>query len=1203
MLTGVPAMTTEEQRIEIVSQSDVHAVTFADDSQVVGGYANGEIRRWKILGRQQQGPIMYASGLVESVVVSQDGRWMVSGDRGNKAIVWNAVTHEKVREFAEHGGWAHGVDLSSDCTQIVSADLRNAQIFSITSGIRLPPLPHEGVVIGKFSPDGSRLATASWTHGFRVYSTHNDNILFDSGTNGSTGPWSRAPLAWSSDGQQLFVAPRGKIICFDLSECSSSEWLIHENQSPAHIASNGRFIACAAGPSVLLWDCVSHKQICSVITHTEEVKCVALSPSGGYLACGNGRNITVYNLRGVLSPEYFDHGLPLIQVSDETLNSWRQTDPTNTESLLSKEITSTSIPRHYVLANRALVRARLNHLAPAIEDAEESLRVQPSPIGYIAKAVTLLGQGNREGALWAFDFAFHDCRLYDIGFVLLLKSILVFESGNQEEAIDRVEHLAMRANNENDNATTYLYTQVLAAMYTKKGNYRCAIPLIERIKSLVPKDKKCPPLVTISLIFGWSFNELDTVPQQRLCETLYAEGRTAEAVEILLNIIRTSDEQIQASKPTTDWITDFTEKCVVILEHGDEMTQHSAELPPSPAGLFVRRSRARAAKGLWEDALQDANEAVKAGPSCPWGYEAKHVALHGAKLYDEAIDAFKSMLQVIEQSHDPATRQLRPNYISPSETIAAIDPIIHSILKNSPLVVINVTTGCLCDRPERIRIFKADPLFKELVSSMTKGVDNERILQVIARFFGYVMFSHAWQGTEPSFQDVNTVESKSVWQLPNTPLSEKLRNFCKETRRLGYNWAWSDTCCIDKSTSSILNQSLTSMYKWYANSAATLVFLADVAHPSKSGDLAHSLWMTRAWTLQELLSPKVIFFYDAQWKLYLGDTSANHKESPEIMQELVDAIRIPGGTIVSFSPDDLGVREKLRLASTRNATVEEDVAYSLIGIFKSDIRPHYGEGPDALGHLLEEIVARSGEVAVLAWSGQSSSYNSCLPASLSTYSQTPYNSPPLEGEEMETCITKLRGKLPQQEALSICNQINILPPARFGNRRLHLPCIVFSVRRLGIHELRRGDEKLYHARVSSLGRVEFTTADDLPVNEPHKFVFVHPWIRHIRGPSNGITITWGGGSESDTDLESDLDDDAEWDEVLPLHAVPVPQVDDYTRALQMVARLGQPFNALLLMQQPNGEYKRVAAENEIVVSGLGTNITSKNILATVLEIL
>ncbi|KIK21817.1 hypothetical protein PISMIDRAFT_533735 [Pisolithus microcarpus 441] len=46
-----------------------------------------------------------------------------------------------------------------------------------------------------------------------------------------------------------------------------------------------------------------------------------------------------------------------------------------------------------------------------------------------------------------------------------------------------------------------------------------------------------------------------------------------------------------------------------------------------------------------------------------------------------------------------------------------------------------------------------------------------------------------------------------------------------------------------------------------------------------------------------------------------------------------------------------------------------------------------------------------------------------------------------------------------------------------------------------------------------------------------------------------------------------------------------------------------PFNALLLVQQPNGEYKRVAAENEIVVSGLGTNTTHKNIWAQVPEIL
>ncbi|KIK19088.1 hypothetical protein PISMIDRAFT_159959 [Pisolithus microcarpus 441] len=706
-------------------------------------------------------------------------------------------------------------------------------------------------------------------------------------------------------------------------------------------------------------------------------------------------------------------------------------------------------------------------------------------------------------------------------------------------------------------------------------------------------------------IFGWSFTGLNTVAQQHLCETHYAEGRTVEAVK-MLHIIKTSDGETQVNKATVDWIADFTKKCAVTLEdagdeafrsakYDDAITQYSAALslsPPSTAGLFIKRSKARVAKESWEDAVQDANEAVKADPSNPWGYKAKHAALHGAKQYDEAIDAFKSMLPVIEQSRDPAIRQLRRNCISPSDTIADIDTLVDKILQSSPLVVIDAQTGCLCDHAEQKRIFKDSPKFKELVSSMTSKLDSERIQQLVASFFGYVTFSHTWQGEEPSFQDVK--RAKSVWKLPNTHLNEKLRRFCKETLRHGYNWAWSDTCCIDKDNSSILNQSLTSMFKWYADSAATIVYLADVAHPSMLGDLTRSYWMTRAWTLQELLAPKAIFFYDSGWNRYLDDTSTNHKKSPKIMQELTDAIKIAYGTIDTFSPDNLGVREKLRLASTRNAKFEEDIAYSLIGIFESDIKPHYGEGADAVGHLLEEIVARSGEVTVLAWSGKSSSYNSCLPTSLSVYGQTPHNPPPLEGEELNTCITKLHGKLSEQEVLSICRRINSLPPARFATRRLHLPCIVFPVRGLSKQGLHRGKETLYQAEVSGLGNVGFMSAEDLQLDKQQKFVFVHPWINHLRGPSGGVP--W----------EDELDPDAYTglDGVVPSQAVPTPDPGRYVQALEMIARLGQPFNALLLAQQPNGRvYKRVAAESEIIVPGLGTNISSKCILAKVLEIL
>ena len=207
------------------------------------------------------------------------------------------------------------------------------------------------------------------------------------------------------------------------------------------------------------------------------------------------------------------------------------------------------------------------------------------------------------------------------------------------------------------------------------------------------------------------------------------------------------------------------------------------------------------------------------------------------------------------------------------------------------------------------------------------------------------------------------------------------------------------------------------MYKWYEESAATFVFLVDVTSPSVLGALLKSIWMTRAWTSQELLAPKVIRFYTRDWKPYLGDTRSNHKESPEIMKELADAIGVARKTIIAFNPDDLGVREKLRLASTRKATVEEDVAYSLIGMFKSDIRPEYGEGYAALGHLLEEIVARSGEVTPLAWIGKSS----------------------------DTRVAAIRSSLSWSYVTQVYDRITALPPARFGNRRLYLPCIIFEV--------------------------------------------------------------------------------------------------------------------------------------------------------------
>ena len=507
-------------------------------------------------------------------------------------------------------------------------------------------------------------------------------------------------------------------------------------------------------------------------------------------------------------------------------------------------------------------------------------------------------------------------------------------------------------------------------------------------------------------------------------------------------------------------------------------------------------------------------------------------------------------------------------------------------------------------------MFKSGIPFKKIVSetAMTK-IDPAQIRQSVAKYFKWIMFSHTWEGREPMLKDVNLVHS--VWELDESPLNEKLRQFCRTARDNGSRWAWSDTCCIDKDTSAILNQSLVSMYSWYEKAAETLVYLADVPPSSEPGDLAlaNSRWMTRAWTLQELLASKVIRFYNRDWTLYLNDKHPNHKESPEINQELTKAMGVAPETIRSFQPkgSDLGVRETLRLASTRNATVEEDIAYSLLGIFSSDIIPQYGLGKTALGQLLENIIDRTGDVTVISWTGQALPYNSALPDSLRVYSQGPYTPPPMAVIELDACVEQLRTQLILRDALAFYYRVIRLPRATFRNRCLKLPCIMFTVSKI---DKIQGNH--YRATVSSLGEVEFRTTDVMPRKQPRRLVFVYPWIPDLRELPDGSV----SDDEAESDVGSSDKSESEWDvgsgdgtddaseRVSPSDAEPSAQVDPSSLlALRLIARLGRSFNALLLKEQSNKQqYKRVAAEHEIIVPGVPYKTNYSNILVGELEV-
>jgi hypothetical protein len=247
---------------------------------------------------------------------------------------------------------------------------------------------------------------------------------------------------------------------------------------------------------------------------------------------------------------------------------------------------------------------------------------------------------------------------------------------------------------------------------------------------------------------------------------------------------------------------------------------------------------------------------------------------------------------------------------------------------------------------------------------MTTHIDHARIEREVVEYYRYATFSHKWEDNEPLFEKVMRIV---VYDLEDSLTHDKLQMFCKIVRDSGFRWAWSDTCCINKGDHFVLQEALVSMFKWYEGSAMTIVLLRGVRSPSRCGDLVRSIWNTRAWTFQEYHASKVVRFYTEDWKLYLNLDIPNHKESPEIISEMEEATGVSARALMALRPGLNDIREKLRLASTRQTTRVEDSAYSLLGIFSMSIPVVYGEGDKALGRFLAQLLTSSGDTSILAW--------------------------------------------------------------------------------------------------------------------------------------------------------------------------------------------------------------------------------------------
>ena len=94
----------------------------------------------------------------------------------------------------------------------------------------------------------------------------------------------------------------------------------------------------------------------------------------------------------------------------------------------------------------------------------------------------------------------------------------------------------------------------------------------------------------------------------------------------------------------------------------------------------------------------------------------------------------------------------------------------------------------------------------------------------------YAILSHVWDDDEQLFDEIRalSLSSRNILNDESHKLSAKIQNCCRFARKLGFDWVWIDTCCIDKSSSSELSEAINSMYRFYALSSVCYAYLRDV---------------------------------------------------------------------------------------------------------------------------------------------------------------------------------------------------------------------------------------------------------------------------------------------------------------------------------------------------------------------------------------
>ena len=268
-----------------VSQGRVLLATASQDQTV---------KLWDAVTGDEVRSLPGHAGPVVRVVFSADGRRLLTTDFAGNAKVWDAATFEEVRTFhafsgivalnrdgrrvafIDEGSTVHVCDAETGKEKLSSFRAHDAPIASLA-----------------FSPDGRRLATASWDKTAKIWDVATGQAIHTLDGHSNAIMW----VVFSDDGRRLATASWDKTAKVWDAASGKEQFTLrgHEHRVlSVAFRPGGKCLATASQDNtVRIWDAATGRETTVLRGHTGYVMSVAFSPDGTHLASAGG-----YRTRG-----------------------------------------------------------------------------------------------------------------------------------------------------------------------------------------------------------------------------------------------------------------------------------------------------------------------------------------------------------------------------------------------------------------------------------------------------------------------------------------------------------------------------------------------------------------------------------------------------------------------------------------------------------------------------------------------------------------------------------------------------------------------------------------------------------------------------------------------------------------------------------------------------------------------------------------